>query len=107
MINFQAQNVEAHRAGLGTFRPDSVTDGFLCIFRQEGLELCLGILVFEVRLSRSPKYAGNSAQAFDELMSTIRTASIRVRGGSTPKRRGGSPLSTHLQNFFSAVKSRC
>src|SRR6188472_2039172 len=28
---------------------------------------------------------------------------MRARGGSTPKRRGGSPLSTQRQNFFSAV----
>jgi hypothetical protein len=30
-----------------------------------------------------------------ELLSTIRTASIRSLGGSTPKRLGGSPLSPH------------
>ena len=30
----------------------------------------------------------NSAQAFDELMSMIRTASMRARGGSAPKRQG-------------------
>ena len=29
------------------------------------------------------------------------------RGGSTPKRRGVSPLSTQRQNFFSAVSRRC
>ena len=49
----------------------------------------------------------NSAQALDELMSTVRTASMRGLGGSTPKRRGGSPLSTQRQNFFSAVNRRC
>ena len=36
--------------------------------------------------------AANSAQAFDELMSTTRTASILGRGGSMPKSRGASPL---------------
>jgi hypothetical protein len=41
----------------------------------------------------------NSAQAFDEVMSTIRTASIRGFGGSTPKRVGISPLSTQRQNL--------
>src|SRR5262249_45052762 len=49
----------------------------------------------------------NSAHAFDELISTIRTASTRARGGSAPKRRGVSPLSTQRQNFFSAVRRRC
>ena len=49
----------------------------------------------------------NSAQEFEALMSTIRTASIRGRGGSTPNRRGGSPLSTSRQNFLSAVTMRC
>ena len=49
----------------------------------------------------------NSAQALEALMSTMRTASIRGLGGSTPKSRGGSPLSTQRQNFFSAVTRRC
>src|SRR5450830_1439770 len=49
----------------------------------------------------------NSAQELDALISTIRTAAIRGRGGSAPNRRGGSPLSTQRQNFFSAVSSRC
>ena len=40
-------------------------------------------------------------------MSTIRTASMRGFGGSTPNRRGGSPLSTQRQNFLSAVTMRC
>ena len=31
---------------------------------------------------------------------------MRGRGGSTPNRRGGSPLSTQRQNFFSAVKQQ-
>ena len=49
----------------------------------------------------------NSAQELEAPISTIRTASMRGRGGSTPKRRGGSPLSTQRQNFFSAVSRRC
>ena len=51
--------------------------------------------------------SANSAHALDELMSTMRTASIRGRGGSMPNSRGGSPVSTQRQNFFSAVSSRC
>jgi hypothetical protein len=33
-------------------------------------------------------------------MSTVRTASIFARGGSTPNRCGPSPVSTQRQNFF-------
>ena len=51
--------------------------------------------------------SANSAQEFELLISTIRTASILGFGGSTPKRRGGSPLSTQRQNFRSAVTIRC
>ena len=38
--------------------------------------------------------AANSAQAFEALMSTMRTASMPGFGGSAPNRAGGSPLST-------------
>ena len=53
------------------------------------------------------KIPANSAQALEELMSTMRIASIRGFGGSTPNSRGGSPLSTQRQNFRSAVTMRC
>ena len=49
----------------------------------------------------------NSAQALEALISTMRTAAMRGFGGSTPKRVGGSPLSTQRQNFRSAVTMRC
>src|SRR5262249_58902611 len=41
-------------------------------------------------------------QEFDELISTMRTASMRGRGGSALIRWGGSPDCTQRQNFFSA-----
>ena len=44
------------------------------------------------------KIVANSAQALEEVISTIRTASMRGFGGSTPKRAGGSPFSTQRQN---------
>ena len=53
------------------------------------------------------KIAAYSAQAFDGVISTMRTASIRGFGGSTPKRAGDSPLWTQRQNFRSAVTMRC
>src|SRR5262245_19960166 len=48
------------------------------------------------------KRAANSAQEFDELISTMRTASMRGRGGPAKMRWGGSPDWTQRQNFFSA-----
>ena len=75
-----------------------------------------GIKAFNSALDRScsrkacrvlRKIPANSAQEFDALISTIRTASSRGFGGSTPKRREGSPLSTQRQNFRSAVTMRC
>ena len=49
------------------------------------------------------KSAANSAQEFDELMSTMRMASMRGRGGSALMRWGASPDWTQRQNFFSAA----
>ncbi len=76
-----------------------------------------GIRVLELGLGSSRARDGppgcgenmpaNSAQALEVLISTIRTASMRGRGGSTPNRGGGSPLSTQRQNFLSAVSRRC
>src|SRR5690242_15735682 len=40
-------------------------------------------------------------------MLMVLIASTLGRGGSMPKRRGGSPVSTQRQNFVSAVSSRC
>src|SRR5262249_33233230 len=44
----------------------------------------------------------NSAQEFEELISTTRMASMRGRGGSALMRCGGPPDWTQRQNFFSA-----
>src|ERR1700738_4047301 len=82
-------------------------DRLLGVLRHESFEFRLGILMLKVSFRVRQKTLENSAQALDALMSTIRTASMRARGGSTPKRRGGSPLSTQRQNFFSAVSRRC
>jgi len=57
------------------------------------------------RLPRSRKLG--ATQALEELISTMRIASIRGFGGSAPNRAGGSPLSTQRQNFRSAVTIRC
>src|SRR4029077_20135721 len=46
--------------------------------------------------------AANSAQELDELISTMRMASMRGRGGSALIRWGVSPDCTQRQNFFYA-----
>src|SRR5260221_453251 len=48
------------------------------------------------------KREANSAQEFDALIATMRTASMRGRGGSALMRWGVSPDWTQRQNFFSA-----
>src|SRR5262249_28934002 len=102
MAALHAQDIKAHRTGFGSFGSNTVPDRLLGVLGHQGLELRLGILMLELSLARAPKHA-RAAQALDALMSTIRTASIRGRGGSSPNRRGGSPSSTQRQNFFSAV----
>jgi hypothetical protein len=60
--------------------------------------------------------AANSAQAFELLMSTTRTACRRDLGGSMPNSWGGSPLSTqahgaataqHVDRFNGSVAFPC
>jgi hypothetical protein len=53
------------------------------------------------------KRPANSAHELDSLMSTIRTASIRGRGGSTLSGRGMSPVWTQRQNLCSAITRKC
>jgi hypothetical protein len=77
------------------------------VLGHQGLQLGLGILMFRNADRVRRKTLANSAQEFEELMSTMRMASIRTRGGSARNRRGGSPNSTQRQNFFSAVRRRC
>ena len=84
-----------------------MADCLLRVLRHEALQFSLGGLVFEKCRVSSSKVPANSAQALDALISTMRTASIRGFGGSTPNRVGRSPLSTQRQNFLSAVTIRC
>jgi hypothetical protein len=56
------------------------------IFRDQLFELGLGPLVLEMGFARVRQYvAANSAHELEALISTLRTASRRGRGGSTPK----------------------
>ena len=76
------------------------------IFGHQVLQLSLCPLVREMRVPGAEENSGD-AQALDVLISTIRIASIRGFGGSTPNSLGVSPFSTHRQNLRSAVTMRC
>src|ERR1700674_5157873 len=100
------QEIEADGAGFRALGPDAMAGRLLGVLRHQPFQFGLGILVLQKGHSGLPKDPGEF-RALDELMSTMRIASMRGRGGSAPNRRGGSPLSTQRQNFFSAVSSRC
>ncbi len=57
-------------------------DGLFGVLRHQGLELALRPLVVEKGPRVLRNNAANSAQEFDALMSTMRMASMRGRGGS-------------------------
>jgi hypothetical protein len=58
--------------------------------------------VVEKGAAGTAKQRRKLAQESDKLISTMRIASIRGRGGSALIRWGTSPDCTHRQNFFSA-----
>ena len=80
-------------------------DRLLDVLWHEAFELRLGVLMLEVGLACAPKHTGEFGPGI--WHSYRRSAPPRCgRGGSTPKTRGRSPLSTQRQNFFSAVKRK-
>ena len=83
-----------------------MANGLLSVLRHQALKLGLGLLVLEMGRS-GPREFRDSAQALELVISTMRIASSRTFGGSTPKSWGRSPLSTQRQNFRSAVTIRC
>ena len=97
---------QSSRPRLRTLGPDAMADRLFGILRHQTLQFGLGLFMFEVRRRVRENTAANSAQALDVLMSTMRIASMRGFGGSTPNSRGVSPLSTQRQNFRSAVTMR-
>src|SRR6516165_6458514 len=86
---------------------DAMADSFLGVLWHQGLQLSFGPLMIQKRLPCAAEEIGKFGQEFEALISTIRTASILGFGGSTPKTRGDSPLSTQRQNLRSAVTIRC
>ena len=83
------EEVEADGARLRALGPDAMADGLLGILRHQALEFGLGLFVLEMRRPGPRKHPANSAQALEALISTMRTASMRGFGGSTPNRRRG------------------
>jgi hypothetical protein len=86
------QEVEAHGAGFRALGSDAMADCLLGILRHNALELGLGLFVFEVGGSGATKVPANSAQALEEVMSTIRAASMR--GATCPIEASSECLST-------------
>ena len=56
----------------------------------------MNALMLQKGLPCAAEISANSAQEFEALISTIRTASIRGFGGSTPNRLGAAPDGCHL-----------
>ena len=86
MAALHAEKVEADRAGFGALGANPMADRLLGVFWHQALQFGLGFFVLEKGVAGGPKDGSELAQALDVLMSTIRTASMRGRGGSTPKR---------------------
>jgi hypothetical protein len=98
----RVQNIKADRTGFRALCTHPVPDRLSCIFENEALELAFRPLMLEKCRAVVRKTAANSAQEFEEFMSTMRMASMRGRGGSALIRWGTSPVCTQRQNFFSA-----
>ena len=84
----RAQKIKAHDARLRALSPDAVPNRLLGVLCHQTLQFRLGLYMLEVGRSDPRKHRANSAQALEELMSTMRIASILDLGGSTLKRRG-------------------
>src|SRR6266478_2560014 len=57
MAALHAQDIKAHRTGIGSFGSNTVPNRLLGVVGHQGLELRLGILMLEVSLARAPKHA--------------------------------------------------
>jgi hypothetical protein len=106
MRTLLAEEIDANRARLRALGPTPMPDCLLGVLRHQLFQLGFGLLMSRWADRVRAKITANSAQVFALLMSTTRTASMRGLGGSAPKRRGGSPLSTQRQNLRSAVTMR-
>src|SRR5262249_49343540 len=58
MAALQVQDIDSHRPRSRPLRPNAVPGRLLGVFGHQSFELSLGILMFEVSLSRAPKDAG-------------------------------------------------
>ena len=79
MVIFSFEEFECDGAGFRPFGAYAMADSLLCIFGHQALQFGLGFFVLEICGPGSEKNAANSAQALEELISTMRTASIRGR----------------------------
>src|SRR5262249_47884183 len=102
MGHLRLQHIKAHRPRARALGPQPMPDGLLGILGIKALSSLFARSWSRKALRVLRKSAANSAQEFDEFISTIRMASMCGRGGSALIRWGVSPDCTQRQNFFSA-----
>src|SRR5215831_15317263 len=88
-----AQDIKAHRTGFGSSGSNTVPDRFLGVFRHQGLELRLGILMLEVSLARAPEHAG-------EFRPGVGCAHVDDPHRFDPRARGLAILNAAPKFFF-------
>src|SRR5450631_3276735 len=91
MTGLRLMEIKADGAGFRALGAHAMTDGLFGVLRHQLLQFRLCRVVIEIGRAGPAKHPANSAQELEPLMSTIRTASIRGRGGSMPNRPGASP----------------
>src|SRR5262249_30954404 len=81
MTSLGLKNIKADSSRARALGPHSVADRLFGVLRHQGFEFAFGPFVVQaLRVLRNS--AANSAQELDELISTMRMASMRGRGGS-------------------------
>src|SRR5215813_9389297 len=82
MTRLDLKYIKADSSRARALGPHPVADRLPGVVRHQGLELALRPLVVEKGFPRVAESTANSAQEFDALISTMRMASMRGRGGS-------------------------
>src|SRR5580704_17378050 len=77
MMILRFEEVEADGAGFRALGPDAMTDRLMRVLRHQPFEFGLGLFVVGMGPLGAGKNPGEFRLAFEDVMSTIRTASIR------------------------------
>src|SRR5450830_612703 len=78
-----AQQIKTDCPRFGPLGADAMAEGFLGVLWHQDFEFSSGLLMVQEGRAGLAKHPPNSAQELDALISTILTAAIRGRGGST------------------------